>query len=496
MERRNTRLISEYFRGLTIVSNRLPVTLRREGDAWQAASGTGGLVTALAPVLQEQGGTWVGWSGTTEEDQAPLDQLFREQSREAGYDLIPVTLSREQLDGFYFGCSNQIIWPLFHDLLGRCNFEPHFWDAYLEANQRYADRLENIAGEEELMWVHDYHLIPLGRMLREKGYEGTVVFFLHIPFPSPDIFLKLPWRRQLLEDLLAYQVVGFQTRQDFLNFIACVRKLIPEARITSTSSFSTIAFQDRESLAQNFPISIDYSSFNGLARSKEVADEAWYLHEKYTNQKIILGVDRLDYTKGIALRLRAYQSCLRRYPELHGKVVLFQLVVPSRVQVPEYRAMKRELDELVGQIVGEFSRPGWIPVHYFFRSVPRLELVTLYRAADIALVTPARDGMNLVAKEFCASSINQGVLILSEFAGAAVQLREGALLVNPYSLDEVADAIHRAYHMPREEQERRMDFMRNQVRRQNVFHWLQTFLSAAAFGKRAKERRRATPKEE
>ncbi|RJO74275.1 MAG: trehalose-6-phosphate synthase [Myxococcales bacterium] len=467
---------------LVVVANRLPVTVAKQEQEWTVRPGSGGLVTALAPVLRNRNGLWCGWSGTTEEEEAPLEGLFGEAEKQAGFRLLPVTLSKEEVELFYLGFSNETLWPLFHDLLGRTHFEKTYWESYLKANQRYASTLSGAIDSASPIWVHDYHLIPLGGRLREGGHIGRIGFFLHIPFPTSDLFRRLPWRRQLIEFFLAYDLVGFQTRRDFANFIHCVREMLPDVQIFPGSSHYTILLRGRRILVQHFPISIDFQEFNRLAKFPSTQEAAAIFQDKYPDQKIILGLDRLDYTKGVVPRFRAFQTCLKKYPDLRGKVVLVQVVVPSRIEVPEYQAMKRELEQLLAQINGEFTRPGWVPIHYFFRSLSRLELAAMYRAADIALVTPIRDGMNLVSKEYCASSPDGGVLILSEFAGAAEQLREGAILVNPFDLDGVADAIYGAFHMPMEEQLRRMNHLRNHLRQKNVYEWVNGFLAALQEG--------------
>ena len=461
---------------LVVVSNRLPLSITPNEGAWSVQPGSGGLVTALAPVLRDRNGIWCGWSGTTIEDEAPIDDLLEGQETAIGYRLMPVLLSRDELRNFYFGFANETIWPLFHDLLGRTRFEKQYWESYLTANQRYADVLSAKLSPNNVLWVHDYHLIHLGSMLREKGFLEKIGFFLHIPFPPLDLFKRLPWRKELLEKFLAYDLVGFQTRRDYSNFMHCVRELLPSLQVTSVAQTSKIIRQGACTLCQSFPISIDFNEFYLLSLDPTVKIEANQFHDQYPDQKIVLGIDRLDYTKGIVPRFRSFHLFLRNHPEFHGKIVLFQVVIPSRIEVPEYQAMKKELEQLLAQINGEFSRPGWVPIHYLYRHLSRRDLIAIYRASDIALVTPIKDGMNLVCKEYCASSPNEGVLILSEFAGAADQLKQGAILVNPYDLDGVAEAIYKACTMPREEQISRLNSLRNHLRRNNVFTWVEHFL--------------------
>jgi trehalose 6-phosphate synthase len=317
------------------------------------------------------------------------------------------------------------------------------------------------------------------------GAAPRIGFFLHIPFPPLDVFLKLPWRMALLQALLEFDVIGFQTLRDRRNFVQCVRALVKDAEMEGRGQgrgqVLLVSALGRTVRVGAFPISIDYDAFMRQAATDEVAERSRELHRLLPNRKLILGVDRLDYTKGIPLRLRAFHDLLTRHPEMRERVSLIQVVVPSREDIPEYRGLKTEIEQLVGKINGTFVRPGgWVPVWYVYRSLPRLDLLAYYRAADIALITPLKDGMNLVAKEYCACSIEEDcTLILSEFAGAAPQLARGALLVNPYDIEGVADAIHRAYHMDRNERRARMRQMRRSIRESDVFWWVDSFLRAA-----------------
>jgi trehalose 6-phosphate synthase len=448
---------------LVVVSNRLPFVFKRAGGRWRAEPGSGGLVSALLPVLRDRGGTWVGWPGAA----APASALSAARgTAAAGYRLAGVPLAPDEVRGFYHGFSNEVIWPLFHDLASLCNFEPGYWHTYCQVNRKYARAVHRRAAAGDFVWVHDYHLMTLAAELRALGTRARLAFFLHIPFPAPDIFMKLPWRAPVLDGLLEFDLVGFQTARDRRNFVACAQALGREVPPERTG---------------HFPISIDYNAFLRRAAGDDVAAKARELHQLLPRRKLVLGIDRLDYTKGIALRLRAFQDLLVRHPGMRGRVSLIQVVVPSREDIPQYREMKAEIEQLVGRINGEFARPGgWVPVWYEYRSLSRLELLAYYRAADIALITPLKDGMNLVAKEYCACSIEEDcVLILSEFAGAAAQLAGGALLVNPYDIRGVAEAIRTAHTMAPEERTARMRRMRRAVRSQDVFWWVDSFLRAA-----------------
>lgn len=466
---------------LIVVSNRLPVTFRRAPSGeWIAQPGSGGLVTALLPVLRDRGGTWIGWPGAAG-DEPDFTRALDAAAENAGYTLAPVALGATEVRDFYHGFSNEVLWPLFHDFPSLCNFDPAYWAAYLDVNRKYARAVGERAKNADFVWVHDYQLMDVGRELRNLGVQARIAYFLHIPFPAPDIFMKLPWRKAVVEALLSYDLVGFQTPRDRRNFLACASSLVEDFAHAGRASVVTVRTRERQLRVGTFPISIDYNAFMRAAAAPAVAEKARELHRLLPRRKLILGVDRLDYTKGIALRLRAFLDLLERYPELRGQVSLMQVVVPSREDIPQYQVMKTEIEQLVGRINGAFARPGaWVPVWYEHRSLTRLELLAYYRAADIALVTPLKDGMNLVAKEYCACSIEEDcVLILSEFAGAAEQLAGGALLVNPFDVQGVADAIRRAHHMPQDERVARMRAMRRAIRRNDVFGWVDAFLREA-----------------
>ncbi len=461
---------------LVVVSNRLPIVVSRDGGTWDIQPGSGGLITALAPVLEKQSGLWIGWPGCGKE--APLGELFERFGREQNYHLQAVPLSDEEVEKYYLGFSNETLWPLFHDLLGHCHFSRENWLAYDAVNRRFAEAITPVTAENDFIWVHDYQLALVGSHLRQMGVRKPLAFFLHIPFPAPDLLRRLPWRTELLRGLLEFDLLGFQTLWDRRNFVNSVTTLLADAEVVSRHRYYTLVrWGNRLVKVGHFPISIDFAQFDAESRSQQVANEAWYLHEHFAGCKMVLGLDRLDYTKGVPERLLAFERALEKYPELHGQLVLIQVVVPSRTDIPEYQTLKAELERLAGHINGRFGVPGWVPVQYLYRSLEKTQLLAYYRASEIALITPLRDGMNLVAKEYCASSVDrEGVLILSEFAGAAQQLGKDALLVNPYDLEETADAIYRAYTMPEGERQRRMNSLRATVRRNNVHRWVNWFL--------------------
>jgi trehalose 6-phosphate synthase len=462
---------------LVVVSNRLPVTLEERDGRPALQRGSGGLVTALAPILERQGGLWVGWPGPAEGQ--TLDAVVAAYNREHAFQLVTVPLSAEEVEAYYLGFSNGTLWPLFHDMLGQTRFDEAAWLAYEVVNQRFARVLADVLRPGDRVWIHDYHLMRLAVHLRALGVGLPMGFFLHIPFPSLDLFRRLPWREELLEGLLAFDLVGLQSARDWRNFLRIARSMRAGLRIRGRPREAHLDLPEGRCLtAGHFPISIDFVEFDHGARALEVGRAAEQLKQAYGSRHLILGLDRLDYTKGIPERLLAFERFLERHPEFRDQVSMIQIVVPSRVDAPAYQTLKEGLDQRVGRINGRFSRPGGVPVYYFFKHLDRAELLAHYRACEIALVTPLKDGMNLVAKEFCAASIDlNGILVLSEFAGAANQLKSGALLVNPYDIERTAEAIHQAVVMSAEERKERMKRMRAEVRRNDVHRWVGWFMS-------------------
>jgi trehalose 6-phosphate synthase/phosphatase len=463
-----------------VVSNRLPYVLeQQDGGKWGLTPGSGGLVTALHPVLRNRGGIWIGWPGVTE-DVPRVGRIFREAARGAGYALEPVPLTQDEVDKYYHGYSNESLWPLFHDLQSLCEFDPEYWHAYVKVNRKFAEALTRNCRRDDFVWIHDYQLMDVGHHVREATCEANLAFFLHIPFPAPDIFMKLPERHAVLTALLAYELVGFQSRRDRRNFIQCVRTLVKSAHIRVEGHLHVVQLEDREMRVGDFPIGIDAKAFAERAAAPAVEDRLREIRARFEGRVIVLGLDRLDYTKGIPERIRAFGDLLERFPEVRGRIHLFQVVVPSRVGIPKYEQLKLEIERLVGEINGRYSEVGWVPIHYFFRSLDQTELLAFYRAARIALITPLKDGMNLVAKEYCACSLEEdSVLILSQFAGAAAQLGRAALTVNPYDVEQTADTIYNAFRMAAGERRYRMKRLRRNVQSQDIFWWVDSFMRAA-----------------
>lgn len=345
-------------------------------------------------------------------------------------------------------------------------------------NAKFANTIAKTALPEDFIWVHDYHLMLLADEIRKRAMPQKLGFFLHIPFPSLDTFLKLPWRFQIIRALLQYNVIGFQTMRDKRNFIHCLRTLFKGAKISSNHSDHSCQIEDRTVRIGAFPISIDNREFENMAKSQEVIEGVKTL--KQPNQKLIFSIERLDYTKGILFRLHAIRKFLLDHPEYHQKVLFIQLVAPSRAKIPKYHALKEEINRLVTEINGQMTKGNWVPIHHLYRTFDRKELVTHYLAADVMLITPVKNGMNLVAKEYIASNVNEkGVLILSEFAGASAQLSRQAILVNPYHVVELAEAIFTALNMSSKEATRKMKKMRRDLQKNNIFLWVESFLRVA-----------------
>lgn len=450
---------------LVIVANRLPVHRVGHGDNAHWQSSAGGLVTALAPVLKTIPGVWVGWPGG--------DAKIRPFNHD-GMRIRPVQLQRDEVEQFYNGMSNRTFWPLFHDAIRAPEFHREWWDAYLEVNKRFAKAAIAETKPGDLVWVHDYHLLLVPAMIREARPDLRIGFFLHIPFPPEELFEWLPWRKQILEGMLGADVVGFQTHNAAQNFVRLCREYCD-----AETSGGTIQYQDREIVAKAFPISIDYNWFDVRAKAQETTRRAAELRQRVgEKRRILLSIDRLDYTKGIHRRLQAFEELLNRGLADVDDCVFIQIATPSRDSVADYAELRGDVEKLVGRINGKYSQPGRVAAHYFRRNLTREELVAYYAAADVMLVTPFRDGMNLVAKEFVACrSDNSGVLVLSQFAGAALELSR-ALIVNPRDLDQFVDAIDEALTMKKQEAQMRMAMLRSRVKRHDVFFWCEEFMEA------------------
>lgn len=462
-------------RKLLMVSNRLPLTFRNGGDqGCQVDTSAGGLATALRAVARQLPVRWIGWAGS---DYDPDVRDIVASSVALDCDIIPVFLSEADRRDFYCGFCNEVIWPLFHDLAPTSSFEPAYWRRYLDVNARYAELICREASPDDFVWVHDYHLMLQGKLLSAHFHREQLAFFLHIPFPPPDVYVRLPWKLEVLDSLLSFGTVGLQTAQDCRNFLACVRICFPSSQIRSTISGTLIFRGQNRTVVRHCAIGVDVDEFAHLAQEPHVIAEAERIRRDLRVRRLVLGVDRLDYTKGIPERLKAFQDLLTRYPRLREEIGLLQVVVPSREEIPRYQQLKMQIEDLIKDINEQFGTASWVPVHYRYGHLSREQLVAHYRAADIALVTPLNDGMNLVAKEFCASRVDDsGILILSEFAGAAVQLSTGAYLVNPRNIPSIVSALYDAVDPDEGDVRRRMRRMRRNVKVNDIDRWCEDML--------------------
>jgi trehalose 6-phosphate synthase len=471
---------------LVIVANRLPVDRVEQPDgtpAWRPSPG--GLVTAIEPVMRANDGVWMGWPGGTEQDLEPFE--------DDGLEMFPMSMTAEEIEGHYEGFSNATLWPLYHDLVAKPEFHREWWESYVAVNQRFASQAAELANEGALVWVHDYQMQLVPGMLRELRPDLRIGFYLHIPFPPAELFQQLPWRRQLLEGLLGADLVGFQLPGGAANFVRLVRQ-----RVGHKTHRDLVYLPDGRTVrAAAFPISIDTKGFEELAQSPEVTARAKEIRSALGEpRRIFLGVDRLDYTKGIYARLRAYAELLADGHFDVEDAVFVQVAVPSREQVEEYQRLRDETDRLVGRINGDHGKIGRPAISYLHSSYPREEMAALYCAADIMVVTPYRDGMNLVAKEYVACRYDDsGALVLSEFAGAADELRQ-AWLINPYDINGMKSALLEAYRADDKELTKRMRAMRKTVTSRDVNAWAESFMTALshvrdAHGKNTKPARRS-----
>ena len=455
---------------LVVVANRLPVDIGVDDDggiSWRRSPG--GLVSALEPVMQSADGAWVGWTGSPDVAADPFDA--------DGMHLVPVALSAEEVADYYEGFSNDTLWPLSHDVISPPEFHRSWWDAYRRVNRRFAEAAAAQAAPDAVVWVHDYQLQLVPALLRELRPDLRIGYFHHIPFPPLEIFAQLPWRRQVVEGLLGADLLGFQRTGDAANFVRVVRRMTD---LTTRGQFISVPADDgppRQVRAAAFPISIDSAKFDAMARSEQVRARAREIRADLGDPEVLLlGVDRLDYTKGIRHRIKAFGELVEEGRLEVPSATLVQVASPSRENVEAYQQLRDEVETLVGRINGEHGRIGAAPVHYLHHSYPPEEMAAMYLAADVMLVTSLRDGMNLVAKEFVASCVDErGALVLSEFTGAADEL-SGALLVNPHDIDGLKDAIERAARMEPREQRTRMRRLRRRVLHNDVAKWSQSFL--------------------
>lgn len=463
-----------------IVSNRLPVQAQKGNDSWSFTPTSGGLATGMKSVHQEGDSLWVGWPGISSDilDKKSKNQITQDLAENQ---LYPVFLNEDELDNFYFGFSNKCLWPLFHYFIEYHQFDNKQWEYYIQVNQKFADAVLEVIEDGDIVWVHDYQLMLCPQMIKDVNPEVTIGFFLHIPFPSFEIFRIFPERERLLYGLLGSDLIGFHTYDYERHFLSSVKRIL-----NFEVNFNIILHHGREIVVNTFPMGIDYKKFEGAAvenlknsslESSELKKQI-SAHKLENKGKLILSIDRLDYTKGVVNRLLAFERFLDTYPEYHDKIRLVMLAVPSRSKVSQYQQLKRQTDEVVGRINGKFATVNWTPVWYYYRSMQFENLIDLYVSSDVAMITPFRDGMNLVAKEYLATRVeNDGVLILSELAGSSKELPQ-ALLVNPFDIEQLAQSIKTAIEMPLKEQQERNTISRKRIRRYDIDKWSSNFMNA------------------
>jgi len=456
---------------IIVVANRLPVSISKRKEGIRIQQSPGGLSAGLRSLGQKEEVLFVGWPGywpinADEREEIENTLINRHKSR-------PVFIEPSDVSKYYYGFANRTLWPLFHYFSTYSDYDQAEWAAYQRVNLKFLEKIEALADPGDTIWIHDYHLMLLPSLIRKSLPRSSVGFFLHIPFPSSEIFRTLPWRREILEGLLGADLIGFHTYEYARHFLSSVLRLLGLEH-----DFGTVYIDHRMVKVENFPMGIDFRHMEGLLTSpstqKEIQD--WKHKAAAGEKKIILSVDRLDYTKGIPQRLQGFETFMERHPQWHNRFVYIMLCVPSRTRVKRYSQLREEVDRLVGRINGRFGHVDWMPIHYMYRSLPFEKLMPLYAVADVALVTPLRDGMNLVAKEFVASRVNQkGVLVLSETAGAASELAE-ATQVNVNSREQIAGAIHQALEMDEREQEKRISIMRKRLAEFDISRWTVSFL--------------------
>ena len=463
-----------------IVSNRLPVKIQKVNNELVYQPSEGGLATGLGSIYKEGDNIWIGWPGLYVDNKKTKEKIVDELKDN---NMRPVFLTEEEIKDYYEGFSNETLWPTFHYFNNYAIHEQNLWEAYVNVNQKFCKEILRVAEPGDTIWIHDYQLLILPQLVRFKLPQSSIGFFLHIPFPSYEVFRLLPWRKELLNGMLGSDLLGFHTYDDMRHFLSSVNRIV-----SLSHTNGQVDVGNRKVLVDAFPMGIDYDKYHDTASSAETLKREVRYRTSIGETKLILSIDRLDYSKGIPNRLMAFEEFLRRNSDWRGKVSLLMVLVPSRDKVERYKELKNEIDELVGRINGQFGRLSWTPVHYFYRSFPLSALSAFYRMADVGLITPMRDGMNLVAKEYIASKLDKcGVLVLSEMAGASKELLD-SILINPNDLDQIVEAIKVALTMPKEEQSRRIENMQASLKKYNIHHWVKIFMERLHFIKEKQKR--------
>jgi len=450
-----------------IVSNRLPVRIEKEEDEISYKPSEGGLATGLGSIYKEGNNIWIGWPGASFETDDLKEEVTEGLKKE---NMRPVFLTANEIEEFYLGFSNQTLWPACHYFVQYIDYDQKYWESYKRVNEKFAEVISENLEPEDVVWVHDYQLMLVPQMLRSQRPDITVGFFQHIPFPSYEVFRTLPWRRELLEGILGSDYIAFHTYDDMRHFLSSVHRLVG-----LPYEGSQVELEDRLVSVDSLPMGIDYEKYSQNASHPEAIEREKRYREALGDQRLILSMDRLDYSKGITKRLEAFEKFLETYAEYREKISLLLIVVPSRDKVPNYKELKEQVDELVGKINSKYGRMSWTPIHYFYRSYPFRALGAFYRMCDVAMITPLRDGMNLVCKEYVASRVeDDGVLILSEMAGSSKELSD-AILVNPTDQAQLVSALKEALEMPKEMQNQHMRAMKETIAKYDIFNWVKLF---------------------
>ncbi len=457
------------------ISNRLPVTVKKENQEIEYEKSIGGLATGLKSYHERSNSVWVGWPGITNEKLSSRDQKSIAKDLEKEYKCLPVFMSEEEIEQFYYGFCNKTIWPLFHYFSNKAEYDIDLWQAYVDVNEKFFKKTEPIIEENDTIWIHDYQLMLLPKMIKDKYPNTKIGFFLHIPFPSFEIFRLLVWREEILLGLLGADLIGLHTYDYVRHFLSSVRRLLG-----FENSLNRITYEDRYVQVEAFPMGIDYARFTKQYDTKQFHAEVRQITSNTQGEKVILSIDRLDYTKGIPERIRAFDNFLCENPEYKGKVRFHLIVAPSRVAVDTYEELRSEITELVGEVNGKHGTVGWMPIWFYFQSFSQESLIALYKYSDVLLVTPLRDGMNLVSKEYIAARTDfEGMVVISETAGAASEIGE-VVVVNANDGDAISRGIKTALEMPREEKIAINKILHKRLKRYNVDFWAEEFIEAVS----------------
>lgn len=455
---------------LVLISNGEPYAHKIKNGQTVCKKLPGGLTTGLDPIMQKDKGLWIAWGRNENDFKVVNNENKVKVPDKDGYTLKRISLTKEEKDGFYYGFSNEVLWPISHSFPSKANFNPQYWKMYHQVNNKYSEAALEEIQEDDLIWIHDYHLTLVPEMIKKKKSNARISFFWHIPWPAWEAFGSIPWKKQILQGMLASDFIGFHTTELVNNFLKCARKI--GAKINRKNNY--IHLENHKTKVAAVPLGIDYNNFKEKKNNKYIQKISNETKNNYNCEYLIFGVDRLDYTKGILQRLQAIDKFFEKYPRYKGKVTLVQQVAPSRTKVKEYKEIREQINQTIADINGRYQNDTWEPIKYFWDSVPQDELIPYFMAADIALITPLIDGMNLVAKEYVATQ-DEGTLILSEFAGAAEELTT-ALKVNPYHTEKVAEAIHKALKMSVKEKKQRFEKLKKVIQKHDINWWREKFL--------------------